>query len=132
MSVKEAKNLAVLAHKGQFRRDGVTPFVKHPIAVADMMDTDEEKIVAYLHDVIEDTTVTCDEIKDRFGMTVAQAVLLLTKEHDDYYKYLGCISHSRLATKVKIADMFHNMSDNPSQKQKEKYLRALPILLKSI
>lgn len=109
-----------------------TPYHTHPIAVADMMDTDEEKIVAYLHDVLEDTYVTYTDIKNQFGIEIAQEVLLLTKEHDDYGLYIGCLSQNKRTTKAKIADITHNLSCNPSDRQKIKYLKAMKILLASL
>lgn len=128
------------------------PYSSHPIAVAEMMNTDEEKIVAYLHDVFED----CDgwglgRIMDNSRFYIINrnklqeydiservhfALDSLTKEkHVPYKDYIKNIIDSykyytnSLPIKVKIADMFHNMSDNPSERQKTKYAKGLKLLL---
>ena len=131
------------------------PYSTHPIAVAEMMDTDEEKIVAYLHDVIEDCNYTFHRFVDQYMIglkpskphlfvvedalpltyDIARAIDLLTKQkgmsYNDFIKRL-VDSGSKLALKVKIADMFHNMSGNPTPKQKQKYLNGIKILLKAL
>lgn len=130
------------------------PYITHPLAVMEMMTTEEEKIIAVLHDVIEDTKATLHYTKScyiefegkEYQITKRQWVALyaLTKKNQDlnyfkekgeyqsYSSYIKDISLCTLATKVKIADMFHNMSCNPSDKAKEKYLKALSVLLKSM
>lgn len=140
------------------------PYITHPLAVMEMMDTEEEKIVAVLHDVIEDCKgyglgriadnsrfyIIC---KDSYGLRkeidisfdIYSALTLLTHykpvPYDHYIKTLvqGNVRYdisnkkaAKLATKVKLADIIHNMSDNPSDIQKEKYLKVIPVLLKSI
>ena len=113
------------------------PYVNHPIAVADMLSTDKEKILAYLHDVIEDTNITYDELY-KLGLNecdddVLNALKLLTKQpQQEYSLYIFNISCCRLARKVKIADMFHNMSTSTSEKQKARYLKYIPILLNNL
>ena len=113
------------------------PYSNHPITVADMLSTDKEKILAYLHDVIEDTNITYDELY-KLGLNecdddVLNALKLLTKQpQQEYSLYIFNISCCRLARKVKIADMFHNLSTAPSEKQKAKYLKYMPILLNNL
>lgn len=119
------------------------PYSSHPIAVADMMSTDEEKIIAYLHDIIEDTEAELYpfdghwiKFKDKkYQLPVHLYHSLYSLTHFDsqtYKEYIKYISKDKLAAKIKIADMLHNMSCNPSEKQKQKYLKALPILLKEL
>jgi (p)ppGpp synthase/HD superfamily hydrolase len=121
------------------------PYSSHPIAVAEMMTTDDEKIVAYLHDVIEDTSATLDPwdglwlkfdgVNYPLSLKIYGALRRLTKFKEDekpYKRYIQDVAENRLATKVKIADMFHNMSDNPSEKQKRKYLEGIKYLLTKI
>jgi len=134
ITVKQAKQLCISAHQGQFRKDKTTPYHTHPIAVADMMDTEEEKIIAYLHDVIEDTIITGIELQNLGvrGDVLLDIYLLTKKPNQLYSNYLLSLTSSSRATKIKIADMLHNMSCNPSDKQKAKYLKALPILLKAL
>lgn len=55
MTPESAKQICIEAHKDQFRRDGVTPYSQHPIAVAELLSTDDEQVLGYLHDIIEDT-----------------------------------------------------------------------------
>lgn len=148
MTPEQAKVLCIKAHAGQFRRDGITPYHIHPIAVADIMTTDKEKIVAYLHDVIEDTSaelfsshnkysILFDSVAYEIPKRVYDALEALTKTHtQSYINYLRDIADDSnvyytdgLSIKVKLADIFHNMSDNPTDKQKAKYLSALKILL---
>lgn len=126
--------VATKAHKGQFRHDGVTPYIEHPKAVASMVTTDEEKAVALLHDVVEDTDISFDflALNYTFPTEVLNAVDVLThKPKQSYEDYLRRVVTSEIATRVKIADMFHNLSDAPRAKQKQKYLKGLKILLDS-
>lgn len=145
MNPTRAKQLCELAHKGQFRRDGTTPYHTHPFAVADLLNTDEEKILAYLHDVVEDTeyqlsdswwknlvTPECDVIK--IPDHLWHDLQLLTKQPDQtYYAYIQTIADSgRLPViKCKLVDMFHNMQ-TASPKQLAKYNKHLPLLLAAI
>ena len=130
------------------------PYITHPLAVMAMMDTDEEKIVAVLHDVIEDCKgyeLGLLQVNQPFEIVTPQGMLevgkrmyealdSLTKRHGcDYFNYLRNIlddsigyNQDGLSTKVKIADMFHNISDNPSPKQKEKYFKGLKVLLAAL
>jgi hypothetical protein len=126
------------------------PYSSHPIAVADMMTTDEEKIVAYLHDVIEDTDwilvdnaygwwlylpATKEASYQELEITenMYEAIYAITRYNDHSYKqYLNKVNKNKLATKVKIADIVHNLSCNPSDHAKQKYLKALPVLLATL
>ena len=122
------------------------PYITHPLAVMDMMDTEKEKIVAVLHDVIESTsanleivfggrnsTITYNSIVYELPLTIALALHKLTHTNEEtYIDYIQKVATSKLATKVKLADICHNLSDNPSEHAKQKYLKALPILLKGI
>ena len=110
------------------------PYSNHPIAVADMLNTDNEKILAYLHDIIEDTSITFDDLLFAgANNNCLEALMLLTHViNEDYKHYIQKICINKLATKVKIADMFHNMSTSTSEKQKDKYLKYMPILLNNL
>lgn len=110
------------------------PYSNHPIAVADMLNTDNEKILAYLHDIIEDTSITFDDLLFAgANNSCLEALMLLTHViNEDYKHYIQKICINKLATKVKIADMFHNMSTSTSEKQKDKYLKYMPILLNNL
>jgi (p)ppGpp synthase/HD superfamily hydrolase len=117
---------------GQFRRDGVTPYITHSEAVAKSLEGEDPNVIAaaWLHDVLEDTTATPDVLRD-VGVSekVIRSVTILTrKEGQGYEEYLGWVRLNDIACKVKIADMRHNLSDSPTDKQVEKYTRALKFL----
>ena len=121
------------------------PYITHPLAIMDMMSTDEEKIVAVLHDVIEDTDCklqikyeTAKIHSNTLGkfsvpLNIAYALEAITKKpNEEYKKFILRVADNKLATKVKIADIIHNLSEVPSKHAKQKYLKAIPILLKEI
>ena len=138
-AVKKVEAIATKAHEGQCRRDGVTPYIEHPKAVAAIVGGDEKaEMVAWLHDVIEDTAKKDkDKRKVRNSLKkkgvpsdVIEAVDLMThSKGKSYGKYLEPIKSSPLAKKVKIADMLANLSDSPTKKQIKKYSRGLLFLL---
>lgn len=121
-----AKQIAAAAHQGQTRNDRVTPYFEHVIAVADAVEP-RLKPIAYLHDVVEDTNVTLQELeKAGFDAYVLVAVDLLThKKGISNIEYWKRISSNADATTVKLADIQHNLSSKPSEHAKEKYARAL-------
>lgn len=127
-----AKRIAFDAHRGQYRRDGVTPYIAHPQAVAELLagESDEVVAVAWLHDVLEDTQVTeaflrSQGISDR----VIKAVDILTKKKGvKYFDYIELVKSDEIARKVKVADMVSNLTDKPTERQIAKYLKGLLIL----
>ena len=149
LTPKVAKELCILAHLGQFRRSGTIPYSDHPIAVAEMMSTDEEKILAYLHDVPEDTSarlmsneannmyyITFNGVNYHMDKEIFDQLQLIThKDNQPYDEYLQAIADdyayykSPTALKVKLADILHNMSSAPSEHSRQKYLRGIQILL---
>ena len=122
-------------HSGQQDKSGV-PYIYHVIHVAEQMNTEDETIVALLHDTLEDTNLNPNTIKDIYGEYILEAVELLThKKNEPYFDYIMRIKDNPLARKVKIADLQHNMDlkriANPSDKdfkRVEKYKKALEIL----
>ena len=128
-TIQDAEALATRLHEGQFRRDGVTPYITHPRAVAESLagESDEVIMAAWLHDVLEDTEATESSL-GAAGVpeSVTDIVYLLTRAEDEpYHAYLSWIEMDPLATKVKIADIRHNLSCDPTPEQIEKYRRAL-------
>lgn len=109
-SLEKAIALAVEAHAGQVDKMG-RPYILHPLHLMLQMETEEEMMTAVLHDVIEDTAVTLEELKGMgFPDTVLAAVALLT--HDaatSYDTYIAAIKPNPLARRVKLADLAHNM-----------------------
>ncbi len=133
MYAKRAFQVAKKAHEGQKDKAGVD-YIYHPIKVASMMDTDIEKAVAYLHDVIEDTSMTIEDLSQYgFPNVVIQAVDVLTKRNEESYDlYIQRVIQNSLAKKVKMADLMHNSDitriQNPTAEDIErckKYKRKL-------
>jgi thymidylate kinase len=119
-----AAKLAAKAHSGQLRRDGVTPYFSHSVRVAMTLATvfgvrDPDILAAGLaHDLIEDTTVDFDDLEEKCGTFVAQAVATLSKDkrqredvrEDDYHKKLASADwRIRL---IKMADVYDNFFDS--------------------
>ena len=127
-----AAAIAHSAHQGQFRRDNVTPYIQHPAAVAKRVAGDPVvEAVAWLHDVLEDTAMTADDLRNR-GMpdeVITRVAMLTKKEGANYEDYLAMIRADPVACKVKIADMLSNLSDSPSERQILKYAKGLIVLL---
>jgi len=116
-----AISVAAIAHVGQKRKDGVTPYIVHPLRVALRMKDDLHRIVAVLHDVVEDTMVTMHDLEVMGVPTEAMlALTALTKtpgqEYDDY---VAKVSANPIARKVKIADLSDNMYSNELAKDEE-------------
>ena len=106
---KKAIRLAFRAHEGQKDKAGL-PYILHPVHLAEQMTTEDACVVALLHDVLEDTDVTEDELRAE-GFTEPQldAVKLLTRTKDeDYFDYVKRIRGNALAKTVKLADLEHN------------------------
>jgi hypothetical protein len=135
--IYRALNIAYTAHHGQTDKGGI-PYIYHPAFLASQMDTEDEIIVALLHDVVEDTPVTFADLEQEgFLPTVLDALRLLT--HDDsepYLDYVRRVKSNPLAAKIKLADLRHN--SNPSRnanltmeqiaRYEAKYAEAIKIL----
>jgi len=133
-----AINIAIVAHEDQYDRGG-TPYINHPIYLSLQMDTEEEKIVALLHDIIEDSNLfTLEELRLWFGNIIADAVDCITKRKntkEKYEDYLIRVKSNQLALKVKLADISHNLCldripepDEKYMRMKDKYVKALKFL----
>lgn len=135
MQVFRAMNIAYSAHMGQFDKAGV-PYIFHPIHLAEQMDTEEECIVALLHDVVEDTEVTFEDLEKEFSKTIIDAIRLLTHDKSvDYMEYIKNLKSNTIARKVKLADLRHNSDSTRLIKIKDKdierinkYKRAIELL----
>ena len=104
----EALRLAYRAHHGQFDYNGI-PYVFHPIHLAETMDDEYSCCVALLHDVVEDTEVTLEDLQTIFPPEITDAVALLThSDGTDYFDYVRTIKENPIAQKVKLADLAHN------------------------
>ena len=124
-----AEKIATKAHAGQFRRDGITPYIQHPAAVVARLagESDQVIAIAWLHDVIEDTEETGESLL-RAGIPadVVSSIKLLTKTSGVRYQdYLERLAHRTDTRKVKIADMLANLADSPTERQIVKYASGL-------
>jgi (p)ppGpp synthase/HD superfamily hydrolase len=106
--LSKAIDLALFAHAGQFDKAGKEYF-SHPAFIMWHMDTEVEKVVALLHDVVEDSDVRLGYIRAEFGDEVGDAVDALTKRpKEKYFTYLARVKKDKIATKVKLIDLKHN------------------------
>lgn len=133
--IQKCLSIAKNAHKGQFRRDGNTPYIRHVYAVANRACRfgQEYTCVAYLHDVLEDSDLTAKDLI-AFGVpkNIVDAVELLTKKDDlTYSEYLYHIRFNEFARRVKICDMISNLADDPTDKQIAKYASGLQYLVEN-
>ena len=136
---KQAIRLCFDAHKDQVDKSGM-PYVLHPFHLAEQMVDEITTVVALLHDVVEDTDYTLEDIRALgFPEEVVAALTLLT--HDPavpYMEYVARIGRDPVARAVKLADLGHNSDitrlDRVTQKdldRVEKYREAMRILEKS-
>ena len=134
---KKAMRIAFDAHKDQVDRSGV-PYIFHPMHLAEQMTDEERTCAALLHDVVEDTDLTFEDLAEQgIPETVIAALKLLT--HDDavpYLEYVGNIKENPIAASVKLADLRHNSDltrlDAVSQKDLDrvkKYSDAIALLI---
>lgn len=132
---RKAMIIAYEAHKNQVDKSGV-PYIYHPIHVAEQMNTENECIIALLHDVVEDTNVTFKQLEEVFSKEIIDILKLLTREENiEYDEYIKRIKNNSIACKVKIADLTHNLDKTRLDfvtevdvKRNEKYKKALQIL----
>ena len=135
----KALRLAYAAHHGQTDKSG-QPYIFHPYHLAEQMTDEISTCAALLHDVVEDTAVTIEELEQEFPQEVTGVLRLLTHEKGtDYFDYVRAIKGNPVAVKVKLADLAHNSDETrfagcdeiPAEqlvKWREKYARARRIL----
>ena len=104
-----AIELAKQHHEGQTDKAG-KPYIEHPLRVMNQVESEEEKIVAVLHDIVEDTDISLDDLRNEgFSEEVVSAVECLTKQDgENYDSYIERISFNPLAVKIKLADLEDN------------------------
>lgn len=139
-NTKKAIKLAYDKHHGQFDKEGL-PYIHHPFHLAECMTDEDSTCVALLHDVLEDTDTTIDDIVSLgFNTSVIEALKLLNHDSKvDYYSYVANLSNNILAVKVKIADLKHNSDLSRVSEitdsvllRKEKYDKCLSFLEKQL
>jgi len=115
-------------HSGQFRKKSGEPYVTHPVAVSYLVAAYKRSsrlvellVAAILHDCLEDTKTTFEELARRFSPFVASLVLELTNDPEQIaimgklaYQIKKCLGISSYALVIKLADRLHNISDSPS------------------
>ena len=134
--IDTALHIATASHAGQLDRDGY-PVILHPLTVGLMGHTDEEKMAGFLHDVVEDTTCTFDQLLEQgIPIGVVNALRLLTHEPGiDYYDYVQRIidSGNPIALQVKYNDLQHNFARGKAHPDlQQKHGRALQMVREAI
>ena len=133
---KKALKLCFEAHKNQVDKSGM-PYVFHPFHVAEQMTDEAATIVALLHDVVEDTDYTLEDLAaEGFGKEILEAVALMTHEDDvPYLDYVAKLKENPIARAVKLADLAHNSDlsrigeiDDKTRERLEKYKKAMALL----
>ena len=132
---KKAMKIAFESHKDQKDKSGM-PYIYHPIHLAEQMTDEATACVALLHDVVEDTHITLEDLESSFTPEIIEALKLLT--HDDaapYMEYVAAIKSNSIAKAVKLADLAHNSDltrldvvDEKALKRVEKYTQAMELL----
>ena len=137
-TLERAIAIAALAHQGQVDKAG-QPYVLHPLRMMLAVTTPEARMAAVLHDVVEDTAVTLDELRaEGFPPSVLEAVEALTKrpeEENDYMAFIRRVAPNPIAREVKLADLRDNSNlgriPEPTDRDRErirKYQRAIAYL----
>ncbi len=108
-TLQRAIEIAVEAHHGQKDKNGM-PYILHPLRLMFQMKSDSEKMAAVLHDVVEDSDWTLEQLKSEgFNGDVIEAVNLLTRDDKDTYdEFVQKIASNPISKAVKIADITDN------------------------
>jgi GTP pyrophosphokinase len=134
--LEKAIETAVGAHAGDTDKAGAT-YIRHPLRVMERVDTDDERIAAVLHDVVEDSEKTLSTIESKFGSDIRDAVDGLTKQDEESYldEFIPRCAENAIARRVKQADIKDNMDltrlpelDEGTVQRQLKYHRALRYL----
>jgi (p)ppGpp synthase/HD superfamily hydrolase len=124
MSVLEkAISIALEAHKGQVDKAG-NAYILHPLRIMFQMETEDEMIVAILHDVVEDTEITFDYLRDQgFSKRVLESLESLTRRAEESYSdYINRAGKDPIGIKIKQADLIDNMNLSRMKRITEKDL----------
>lgn len=131
--IKKALEIAFDAHKDQVDKAGL-PYIYHPFYLATQMETVDSIIVALLHDVVEDSHYTFEEIENYgFSPSIISALRLLTHEDsEDYIAYIHRVKENELARIVKLADLKHNSDESRLSHMDDKVRERLNRYVESI
>ena len=133
---KKAMKLCFAAHKEQADKSGL-PYVFHPFHLAEQMPDEKSTVVALLHDVVEDTPYTLEDLRVMgFPEDVLEAIALMTHAKGvPYLDYVAALRSNPLARRVKLADLRHNSDltrldavDEKALARVEKYRKAIALL----
>lgn len=133
--LEAAKALATKAHEGQTDKAGL-PYITHPERVASRLNTAEAQVVGWLHDTVEDTALTVQDIEAAFGPETAGAVDAISRrDGESWSDYLDRVAANPMARQVKISDLIDNsnlgriphitLKDVERQKKYNKALKRL-------
>ncbi|MFA5830111.1 MAG: GTP pyrophosphokinase [Candidatus Gracilibacteria bacterium] len=134
--LEKAIQIALKAHEKQVDKGGHT-YVLHPLRVMVQMPTEELQIIAVLHDVVEDSNYTFEDlVKEGFSAEVLEALTAITKQKNEQYDdFIKRIKKNPLAVQVKLADLKDNSNldriPNPTEidlERVEKYKKAIEFL----
>jgi len=122
--IERAIGIALESHKSQKDKAGF-PYILHPLAVMNMVTGADEKIVAVLHDVVEDTTITLEDLeKYEMPSFVIEAVDAISRRKDENYKdYIKRCGENNIARRVKLADLDHNTNEDRIKNIKESTIK---------
>lgn len=125
-----AREIATEAHKGQKRKYSGEDYINHPRRVAEKFSTEDSQVIAWLHDVLEDSNFTAEDLLKRgIRPTWIEIVECLTRqEGETYFHFIMRIKDIRQARIIKIADIRDNSTDLREGSMKDKYRLALYIL----
>lgn len=135
--LKLAEKISKIAHEGQVDKGGTDYFSGHIQSVVSGVNSAEEKTLAYIHDLIEDTDYSLVNITKYFSQEIIEALVLVTKTNrkQDYLEYINNIKTNPLARKVKLADLENNSDlsrlkvvTEKDEKRILKYKKAIQIL----
>lgn len=135
-NIKKAINFMFKKQKNQVDKGNI-PYVFHPWHIAEQFNEEKRVIVALLHDILEDTETTIEELQnENFDNQVIKALLLLKYEKDkDYFEYIKSLANNKIARDVKIEDLKHNLDlsrlgiiSEKDLKRVEKYRECLKYL----
>jgi (p)ppGpp synthase/HD superfamily hydrolase len=109
-NLENAIAIAVEAHRGQTEKSG-GPYILHPLRAMFRLESAVDRIVAVLHDVVEDTLITPEDLRQRgFSDEVLAALDCVTKrEGEDYRSFVARAATNPIARRVKLADLEDNM-----------------------
>lgn len=133
---KKALKLCFQVHKEQVDKTGL-PYVFHPFHLAEQMTCETSTVCALLHDVVEDSSYTFEDLINLgFPSEIIEVLKLLTHDSEvEYMDYVINLSKNEIARKVKLADLKHNSDlsrldniDEYALARQEKYLKAIKYL----